>query len=509
MSRFALISISILLLSAAALLLSLNGCGGGTGSTHFSVPPPNSKVQHVVIIFQENRPPDNLFQGLCLPPNGSSSSCNSTNPTASQYDIASSGTNSLGANIPLLPLDLGTTASNGNPDTYDLNHAHQAFVQMCDLNTSGACAMDGADLVQPSCNTGVTPPCWPTDPQFKYVYPDDVQPYLTMALTYTFADHMFQTNQGPSYPAHQFILSGTSAPSAPPAALSNAFVSENPVAASGAAVGCMAPSDETVRLIDPTGGEDNPLYPPIYPCFEHPTLTDSLENANLSWRYYTPTPGSIWTAPNSIEHICGPNAAPPNGTACTGSDWTSNVVLRNARVLTDIANGQLATVSWVIPAGQASDHALINEGTGPSWVSSVVNAIGNSQYWSNTVIIVAWDDWGGWYDHVPPPQLLSGSNCAQWGCGYVYGFRVPMIVISPYAKAAYISHVTHDFGSILNFIETTFSLPSLGYADAHADDLSDCFNFNQTPLTFQTISAPSSAERFLNDKRPPTDPDDD
>lgn len=95
------------------------------------------------------------------------------------------------------------------------------------------------------------------------------------------------------------------------------------------------------------------------------------------------------------------------------------------------------------------------------------------------------------------------------GSGYVYGFRVPLIVISPYAKAAYISHVNHDFGSILNLIEETFGLASLGYADAYADDLSDCFNFKQIPLTFKTINAPLNAAHFMTDRRPATDPDDD
>ena len=90
-----------------------------------------------------------------------------------------------------------------------------------------------------------------------------------------------------------------------------------------------------------------------------------------------------------------------------------------------------------------------------------------------------------------------------------YGFRVPLIVVSPYVKAQHISHTQHDFGSILKFIETTFGLPSLGYADAAADDFSDCFDFNQTPLTFQTITAPLNTQYFLNDKRPPRDPDDD
>jgi phospholipase C len=197
--------------------------------------------------------------------------------------------------------------------------------------------------------------------------------------------------------------------------------------------------------------------------------------------------------------MCGPNAAQPNATACTGSDWTNNVVLTNTQVLTDIANNQLASVSWVIPTGLESDHALLNDGSGPSWVSSIVNAIGNSSYWGNTAIIITWDDWGGWYDHVAP-QILNS---------YEYGFRVPMIVMSPYARPAYVSHVTHDFGSILKFIELTFNLPSLGYADVAADDLSDCFNFTQMPIQFQTIAAPLNANYFLNDKRPPTDPDDD
>ena len=91
---------------------------------------------------------------------------------------------------------------------------------------------------------------------------------------------------------------------------------------------------------------------------------------------------------------------------------------------------------------------------------------------------ITWDDWGGWYDHVAPKVIDDGVS---WGSSYVYGFRVPLIVVSPYAKLEYISHVTHDFGSILNIIEHIYSLPSLGYADARADDLSDCFNFNQSP----------------------------
>jgi phospholipase C len=426
-----------------------------------------------VVIFQENRTPDNLFQDPVLIKNGA--------------DIHSSGGNSKGQTIPLSPIDLGTTGS--NPQNYDLSHSHSAFVSMYDGGK-----MDGADLIPCGPATNCPPNAHP-NPQFAYVNPSDVQPYFALAEQYTFGDRMFQTNQGPSFPAHQFIISGTSAPTA----TSNLFAAEN-LNVSSPFAGCIALPGTTVALVDPTGTEVSAQYP----CYEHPTLTDLLEAKGLSWRYYTPRAGSIWTGPDAIQHICQPQTQ--NGSlVCTGSAW-SNVIIPEKQVLTDIANNQLAAVSWVIPDGRASDHPVATDGSGPSWVASIVDAIGNSAYWSNTAIVITWDDWGGWYDHVPPPKVLR--NCAQWGCGYVYGFRVPLIVVSPYAKPAYISHTPHDFGSILRFIEENFGLPSLNYADAYADDLSDCFNFSQTPLKFQTIPAAVSAEQFLNDRRPPTDPDD-
>jgi phospholipase C len=136
-------------------------------------------------------------------------------------------------------------------------------------------------------------------------------------------------------------------------------------------------------------------------------------------------------------------------------------------------------------------------------VASIVNAIGNSDYWNHTAIIITWDDWGGWYDHVPPPAIYNQ---------YEYGLRVPLIVVSPYAKPAYISHVTHDFASIVKFIEAVYDLPSLGFADVRADDLSDCFDFAQTPLTFQSVPTSLVPEDFLLQEHPPSappgDPDD-
>jgi len=429
-------------------------------------------IQHVVVIFQENRTPDNLFQDSVLIAHGA--------------DIAQQGVNSAGQTITLAPIDLGTAGS--NPQNYDLSHAHSAFASMYDGGK-----MDGADKI-PCSPAAQCPPNAHPNPQFRYVIQSDVAPYFAMAEQYTFGDRMFQTNQGPSFPAHQFIYGGTSAPTAS----SSLFASENPPQPAG----CIAAAKTTVAMINAAGSES--AQPPQYPCFEHPTLSDLLDAKTVTWRYYAPSAGSIWTAPDAIQHICRPQTV--SGTlTCTGPDWSGNVVIPESQVLNDIVNGQLTQVSWVIPDGAASDHALSNNGSGPSWVAAIVNAIGNSPYWANTAIINTWDDWGGWYDHVAPKVVNDGVS---WGSRYVYGFRVPLIVVSPYAKARCIPHTAYDFGSILKYIETTFSLNLLGYADAYADDLSDCFNLTQSPIPFQTIPASASASMFLNKKGLAVDPDD-
>jgi phospholipase C len=413
-------------------------------------------IQHVVIIFQEDRTPDNLFQGL---------------PNA---DIAKTGINSHGQKITLGPVALA--------NNYAIEHTHGQWEAMYDGGK-----MDGADKQTVICNPNAKN-CPPPNPQFKYVPRSQVAPYFRLAEQYTFADRMFQTHEGPSFSAHQFILSGTSAPTADsdlfaagePAGIKNAFLN----------TGCTAPKQEYVLLIDPKGDENQK----IYPCFEHPTLPDLLDKAGVSWRYYTPSATLLWTAPNAISHLR------------FGADW-KNVILQPAQILTDIAQNNLPGVSWVIPKWVESDHAGSNNGTGPAWVASVVNAIGNSPYWANTAILIAWDDWGGWYDHVAPPQVLK--DCQNWGCGFVYGFRVPLIVVSPYAKQKYVSHVTHDFGSILKFIEVVYNLPSLGYADAYADDLSDCFQFQAVPRKFRNIHTLRDASYSRNHIEPPGDPDSD
>jgi phospholipase C len=315
---------------------------------------------------------------------------------------------------------------------------------------------------------------------YGYVPRAEVQPYFAMAQQYTFADRMFQSNEGPSFPAHQYIIAGTSEPSDGSALLA----AENPLTPDGNGLtgGCDSPAGSFVAMIDRAGRESSTMYP----CFDHPTLMDSLDAHGLSWKYYLYNAGAgLWNGPDAIQHIR------------SGHDW-NNISAPSTNIFTDISAGRLPSVAWVIPSVHASDHARSTDGTGPSWVASIVNAIGNSADWNSTAIFVTWDDWGGWYDHVRPPIVNS----------YELGFRVPLIVISPYAKPAYVSHVQHEFGSILHFIETQYGLGTLGFTDSRADDLSDCFDFTQTPITFRTIQSAKHASDFLRMPVSTAPPDD-
>ncbi|MBZ5600037.1 MAG: hypothetical protein LAN83_17135 [Acidobacteriia bacterium] len=462
-----------------------------------------ASFKHVIVIFQENRTPDNLFQGLCAPPFGDSSSC-STTPTGKQYNIQTKDWRDKHS-----PTGVTQPAPIPLVNQYDFRHNHSAFVLQCDKDAKGRCRMDGAGDVAcfpvSACND--TP-----HPQFRYVdYQDGaMDPYLELATQYGWANYMFQTNQGASFPAHQFIFGATSAPSLEDDH-AGTFAAEN-TAGVGTGAGCIADPGVTVQLIDAYGVEDPGNI--MYPCFEHSALTDLLNPLGISWRYYTPGPNGIWTAPNAISHICQ-----ASGGQCLGADWLDNVDLKSADVLTDIANCQLRQVTWAIPIGNNSDHPRDNTGGGPSWVASIVNALGNSwsnsnhrcDYWGNnsndsTAIFITWDDWGGWYDHVPPRILAFPEG------GYQYGFRVPLIVVSAYTPVQFVSNNQFDFGSIVRFIEHNFGIQegALTFADARtATDLTSFFKLNHVPRSFTTIRAPKGAEFFLHDKTPATDPDDD
>jgi phospholipase C len=222
----------------------------------------------------------------------------------------------------------------------------------------------------------------------------------------------------------------------------------------------------------------------MQPCFDHPTLIDLLNAKGVTWRYYDAGNNGYWSAPDAIKHLR------------YGPAW-ANVITPETTVLTDISGGKLQQVSWVNPTCAESDHASCNKGTGPAWVASIVDAVGKSKYWNNTAIFITWDDWGGWFDHVKPVVYSS----------YEVGFRVPLIVVSPYAKRGYVSHVQHEQASILKFVEKNWNLGSLGYADARADDLSDCFNFYGPPGKFVMIGGEMTTAQLMHG--PTNEPADD
>jgi phospholipase C len=414
------------------LLAAASACGGGGGAPGGGPSPspmPSAQaIQHVVIIVQENRSVDNLFQGL---------------PGA---DTANSGTTSTGKTVNLQPIGL--------EGAIDIQHSHTNFLNEY---AGGKLYFDLG-----------SPPNQPSTYPYAYVPATETGPYRTLAQRYSFADRMFQSNSGPSFPAHLYLIAGQSldpASGLPP--------DENPT--STRVWGCDAASGTTVALLGPSG---NDLRGP-YPCFDYRTLADELNDAGASWRYYAPalfSSGSIWSAFDAIEHIR------------LSKQWSTNVISPETNILTDVPAGTLAAVTWVVPQGIDSDHAGQGGGQalGPQWVASVVNGIGRSPFWNTTAIFIVWDDWGGWFDHVVPPQADAMG----------LGFRVPLIVVSPYAKRGYVSHVQHEFGSILKFTEERFGLPALAASDARADDLSDCFDFTQAPQPFAPLATSVRPERF-------------
>ncbi len=214
-----------------------------------------------------------------------------------------------------------------------------------------------------------------------------------------------------------------------------------------------------------------------------------LDAHAVSWKYYTPrnktnTPGALWNAFAAIPAVR------------YGSEWTTNISTPETNIFADITNQQLATLSWVVPDQEDSDHPhkLKGEYDGPEWVAQVVNAVGTSGYWDSTAIVILWDDWGGFYDHVPPAFLDDAGGL---------GFRVPMIVVSPYVPAGRVVHTQYEFGSILKFVEQTFNLGSLGTTDVRATSLGDVFDFTRPPRTFAPIPSSRSRAYFLH--RPPSD----
>ena len=263
--------------------------------------------------------------------------------------------------------------------------------------------------------------------------------YWAYARTYALADNFFTSVMGPSFPNHLFTIFGTSFGS-----VNNPRHSDGPLSTRW---GCDSPSDVQVLMVDGSHRR---------PCWDVPTLIDEMDAAGVSWKYYgvtTPKDGYYWTEVAAIHHIR------------YGPDW-SNVVPWQEFV-NDAKSGVLPSVSWVTTDFFNSEHPPSDVRVGQAVTVAMIGAVQNGPDAANTVIFVSWDDYGGWYDHVPPPQV-DGTG---------YGIRVPLLIVSPFAKRGYVFHGESDFASFPKFIEEVFGLAPMGPRDANAGDLLAAFNF--------------------------------
>ena len=191
-------------------------------------------------------------------------------------------------------------------------------------------------------------------------------------------------------------------------------------------------------------------------CMDIKILPDELTKAGVSWNYYLGQDDYVETM-KWIRHVR------------YGPEW-SNVV-SDDRFLTDLRAGKLPAVSWLIPDTAVSDHPPDSVCAGENWTVRILNALQQSPEWKHTAVVVTWDDFGGFYDHVPPPHVDM----------YGMGPRVPMLLISPWARPGLIAHQTLEFSSVLKMIETIWGLPALTERDRNASDMLDLFDFTQKP----------------------------
>jgi phospholipase C len=269
-----------------------------------------------------------------------------------------------------------------------------------------------------------TPPPVSTRPSWviytmSYQDYNQIPNYWEYANKFTLCDDFFSSLMGPSEPNHLYALAAQS------------------------------------------GGHVGNARPHSIDVYSFETLAELLQNSNISWGFYSntdPQASSIWKPLPSFTNFYN------NPTLDSHLLWTS-------QFFTSLQQGTLPHVSWIVPNRTVSEHPPRDVTKGMWYVTGIVNAVMQSSYWNSCAIIIVWDDSGGLYDHVPPPQPDL----------YGYGPRVPALVISPYCISGVVNHTQFDLTSPLKLIETVFGLPSLTSRDTDSNDMLDCFNFTQQP----------------------------
>jgi phospholipase C len=381
--------------------------------------PVATPIEHVIVIVKENHTFDNYFGAF---------------PGAEGTQVCPIG----GQSVPC-PKAPDVTKR-------DLCHSHE-----CALTDWNDGQMDGWDGVAGSTMNG--------DGLAWSQYDEaGIPSYWAYARTFTLADHFFANVLAPSFPGHMFLL----------AAQAHWAYSNPKDDKDHPYWGCDEEPNDTLSVL--AGGSCTTEK--VRPCFKIKSLPDVLP-AGVTWKFYgstVETNTEVWSMFNGIDGIRN------------GPGW-ANVVTTD-QLVADLENDALPSVAWVVDELHSDEHpGWGSVCSGENWTVGFVNQLMASKFWSNTVIFLTMDDFGGWYDHVPPPR--------QYGCDadhpYGLGFRLPLVIMSPYAKPGFVFKEQAEQASIPRFIEKVFGAPPLSRFDAaaqdgQANDLMNAFDWKQAPL---------------------------
>jgi phospholipase C len=441
--RFARLSI------ASAVSLYAAGCAVGPSQDESAqgLAAPPIPIHHVVVIVKENHTFDNYFGSF----------------PGAEGTLATNGDN-------LCDTPQGRVACKRAPDkpSHDLDHAHNAGI--VDWNNG---KMDGWNKPGGS-DTG-------DGLAYAQYTESDIPNYWAYARTFALGDHFFAGMIGPSFPGHLFTVAAQAgwATDNPPNDLPFKITLFPPkLYGPHPYWGCDEWPGDTVPIL-----ANGTKAAKVFPCFNIPSIPDVLPSG-VDWKFYgTNFDGAfseIWSPFDAVNLIRNDAAK-----------WAH--VVNVAQFTSDIQNHTLPNVTWLVDQDQFSEHPdLALPGVnlplggvcdGEGWTVKYVNQIMQSEYWKDTAILFTMDDFGGWHDHVPPPRQYGGTAAAPYGLG----FRLPLLIISPYAKPGFIFKGVSSHASIARFIETVFgsslTLSCLDPAaqDAESDDLLGAFDFTQAP----------------------------
>ncbi|HEY8117030.1 MAG TPA: alkaline phosphatase family protein [Actinomycetota bacterium] len=373
-------------------------------------------IKHVVFVIKENRTFDNMF-GLFPGANGVTVGMDRGEPRALTPAVDR--------------LDM------------DIRHCYD-----CALQAWNEGKMDGFATISETAD--------------EYAYtqfrPEDLPNYWHWASDYVLGDRFFASAQGPSFPNHLYTIAAQSG-----GTHENVYQDIDELRERHRntglfkAWGCDSMQDGYAVVVDSEGVEKK-----VPPCFDFLTEGDLLTEARIPWAYYAATQyqnGYLWSAYDAIRHVR------ENEASWQRHMFPVDSFAQHAR------SGLLPPVTWVTPRFELSEHPEYSMCHGENWTTEIVNAVMDSPEWDSTAIFITWDDYGGFYDHVPPPQVDD----------FGFGIRVPLLVISPYAKRGFVSHELGEFSSVLRFIEDNWGLTQLTRRDRDATPLLSAFDFGQAP----------------------------